>query len=42
MLLFDWFYDFVKVPIMVVTIISTRDWPQEENIKTFSNNLCPT
>ena len=30
----DWVYDFVQVPVMMVTAISTGTWPQEENIKT--------
>ena len=32
----DWVYDFVQVPIMTVTSISTGAWPQEENIKTLA------
>ena len=32
----DWVYDFVQVPVMVVTSISTGAWPQEENIKTLA------
>ena len=32
----DWVYDFVQVPVMMVTSISTGAWPQEENIKTLA------
>ena len=32
----DWVYDYVQVPVMMVTAISTGTWPQEENIKTLA------
>ncbi len=32
----DWVYDYVQVPVMMVTAISTGTWPLEENIKTLA------